>query len=170
MLKQQSGHGLSAVLSLQLGGASLVPLYLVSFHISVSRVLYNIETAVSDIVARVDAPDVPCRAAAVGGENGQAAIRAAGNILVVHSAPEIFIFGIYANLIFLCEERQLRLSLGVVVAENYGERDVFLRYRRDYLFDGLIHIFICELLPVAADVVAAENHEVGTGEFNASAD
>ena len=61
------------------------------------------------------------------------------------------------------------LSLGSVVAEIYGDRDIFLRNRRDYLFDGLIHIFICELLPVAADVVAAENDKIGISNFDASA-
>lgn len=106
---------------------------------------------------------------AVGRQNRQTAIRAAGDILVVHRAPEILVFGVYTDLILFREKRQFGLSLGIVIAENYGERDIFLRNRRDYLFDSIIHIFICELLPVAADVVAAENDKIGISNFDASA-
>lgn len=70
---------------------------------------------------------------AVGRQNRQTAIRAAGDILVVHRAPEILVFGVYTDLILFREKRQFGLSLGIVIAENYGERDIFLRNRRDYL-------------------------------------
>ena len=106
---------------------------------------------------------------AVGRENRQTAIRAAGDILVVHRASEILVFGVDANLILFREKRQFGLSLGVVIAKDYGERNVFLRNRRDYFFNSIIHIFICELLPVAADVVAAENDKIGICNFDASA-
>lgn len=168
MLKQQRGHGFSAVLRLEFGGASFVPCYLIFFYKAVSGVVYNIELIVPDIVARVDAPDVPGDMLAVGRQNRQTAIRAAGDILVVHRAPEILVFGVYTDLILFREKRQFGLSLGIVIAENYGERDIFLRNRRDYLFDSIIHIFICELLPVAADVVAAENDKIGISNFDAS--
>ena len=66
--------------------------------------------------------------------------------------------------------RALQLGFGIVIAEYDCKRNILFRnWRNDFLY-RFTHIVVCKFLPIAADIVAAENNKVRLRNLHTAAD
>ena len=170
MLEKQRRNGFSTVFRFELGGFFLVPCDLIVMHKAVALVLYHVVVFVTNIVVRINAPNIPCNTLAVGGKNRQIVIAAAVNVLVIHRSSEIIVFAVNADLIFFCKTGAGRLGFGIVIAEYDCKRNILFRNRRNDFLYRFTHIVVCKFLPIAADIVAAENNKVRLCKLHTAAD
>ena len=90
-------------------------------------------------------------------------IAAAVHFFSVERADEIFITHIAKHLEF----SEKFLYFGIVIAEDYCKRNVSFSYRQSDFVNRFLNVFVVKFLPVAADVVPAENNEIRLRHFNA---